>query len=139
MCGWAVERGIITASPCEGVKAPSAERSRDRVLSDDELRRVWTACDAVGWPFGPLVHLLILTGQRRDEVAEMQWSEVDLDGKTWTLPRSRAKNDQAHSVSPLPRDEKAPIELVPSAQVTKEFGFGRRTLGRRVPATRLRK
>jgi integrase len=98
MCGWAVERGIITTSPCEGVKAPSAERSRDRVLADDELRRVWAGCDAIGWPFGPLLQVLILTGQRRDEVAEMQWSEVDLDGKTWTLPRSRVKNDQAHSV-----------------------------------------
>jgi len=98
MCSWSVDRGIITASPCTGIKAPTAERSRDRVLSDDELRGVWTACDAIGWPFRDLVRLLLLTGQRRDEVGRMRWSELDLDGKTWTLPRERAKNGVAHAV-----------------------------------------
>jgi len=98
LCAWSVDRGIITASPCTGIKAPTAERSRDRVLSDDELRGVWTACDAIGWPFGALVKLLLLTGQRRDEVGRMRWSELDLGGKTWTLPRERAKNGVAHTV-----------------------------------------
>jgi len=98
MCGWAVERDIIPASPCNGVKAPSAERSRDRVLSDDELRATWQACETIGWPFGPLFQLLILTGQRRDEVAEMRWAEVDLDTRSWTLPKERTKNDKQHQV-----------------------------------------
>ena len=75
MCRWAVERGIIEHSPCDGVRAPSAEKSRDRVLSDEELRQVWRACDAIAWPFGPLVKLLMLTGARRNEVADMEWSE----------------------------------------------------------------
>jgi len=98
LCAWSVDRGIITSSPCSGIKAPTAERSRDRVLLDDELRGVWTACDAIGWPFGALVKLLLLTGQRRDEIGKMRWSELDLDGKTWTLPRERAKNGVAHAV-----------------------------------------
>ncbi len=98
MCAWAVDRGIIAASPCSGIKAPTAERSRDRVLSDDELRGVWTACDAIGWPFGALVKILLLTGARRDEVGKMRWSELDLNSKTWTLPRERAKNGVAHVV-----------------------------------------
>ncbi|WP_131113670.1 tyrosine-type recombinase/integrase [Lichenihabitans psoromatis] len=98
MCAWAVERGLIEASPCDKIKAPSAERSRDRVLSDAELRAVWDACGAIGWPFGPLVKMLALTGQRREEVGSMRWSEVDLDAKLWTLPRERSKNDQAHTV-----------------------------------------
>lgn len=98
MFGWAVERGLVDASPCEKVKAPSAERSRDRVLSDDELRQVWRAADAIGWPFGALFKVLILTGQRRNEVGSMRWSELDLDKKLWTLPRERAKNDVQHSV-----------------------------------------
>jgi len=98
LCSWAVDRGIITSSPCTGIKAPTAERSRDRVLSDDELRGVWTACDAIGWPFGALVKILLLSGARRDEVGRMRWSELDLDGKTWTLPRERAKNGVAHVV-----------------------------------------
>ncbi len=98
MCAWAVERGIITVSPCDKIKAPTAERSRDRVLSDEELRGVWKACDAIGWPFRDLVRLLILTGARRDEVGKMRWSEVDLDTATWTLPKERSKNGQAHVV-----------------------------------------
>ncbi len=98
MCSWAVDRGIITTSPCAGIKAPTAERSRDRVLTDDELRGVWTACDAIGWPFGALVKILLLTGQRRDEVGKMRWSEIDLDGKLWVLPKERSKNAQAHTV-----------------------------------------
>jgi integrase len=74
MCAWAVERDVIKASPCDAVKTPSVPRSRDRVLPDDELSLVWKACDAIGWPFGPLVQLLVLTGQRREEVAAMRWS-----------------------------------------------------------------
>src|SRR5262245_33889297 len=69
MCNWAMERGLIAVSPCTGIKPPTAERSRDRVLSDDELKDVWKAAEAIGWPFGPLVRLLILSGQRRSEVA----------------------------------------------------------------------
>lgn len=98
MCGWAVERGVIQASPCDGVKAPAAERSRDRVLDDMELMRLLRACDGVGWPFGPLIRLLALTGQRRDEVAEMRWSEVDFGARLWTIPRERVKNGVAHAV-----------------------------------------
>lgn len=98
MCRWAVERGIIEHSPCDGVRAPSAEKSRDRVLSDGELRQIWSACDAIGWPFGPLVQLLMLTGSRRNEVAGMEWSEVDLDSKVWTIPAARSKNGRAHAV-----------------------------------------
>jgi len=112
MCAWSVDRGIITASPCTGIKAPTAERSRDRVLSDDELRGVWMACDAIGWPFGALVKILLLTGQRRDEVGKMRWSELDLDGKTWTLPRERAKNGMAHVV-PLSEPALAIITALP--------------------------
>ncbi len=98
MCSWAVERDIIKVSPCDGVKAPSVARSRDRILSDEELRSVWQAADQIGWPFGAIVKLLILTGQRRDEVAGMRWSEIDLNAKTWTLPRERAKTNVEHVV-----------------------------------------
>ena len=95
---WCVARDVLATSPCAGVKPPTAERSRDRVLSDDELRLVWQAADQIGWPFGPLVKLLALTGQRRDEVGRMQWSELDLDKQLWTLPAERVKNNQPHHV-----------------------------------------
>ena len=75
---WAVKRGRLPSSPVLGVDAPSKERTRDRVLSDDELRWLWRACEKIDWPFGPFVKLLLLTGQRRDEVATLRWSELDL-------------------------------------------------------------
>jgi integrase len=96
---WAADvRGLIAVSPCKGVAAPTAESSRDRVLSDDEIRAAWAAFDDTGWPFGPLAQLLLLTGQRLSEVADAQWSEIDLEAKTWKIPKERTKNDRAHEV-----------------------------------------
>jgi integrase len=122
MCSWAVGRDIIPKSPCEGVKAPAAERSRDRVLSDDELRAAWKACDMIAWPFGPLFQLLILTGQRRDEVAEMRWSEIDLDARTWTLPKERVKNNVEHVV-PLSDAAVAILASLPRIKGKSDFVF----------------
>jgi integrase len=98
LCNWSIDRGLIETSPCDKVRAPTAERARDRVLSDDEIKVIWTALDSVGWPFGPFGKLLMLTGQRRDEVASMSWCEVDFEARTWTIPKERAKNKQAHVV-----------------------------------------
>ena len=100
--GWCVERGIIEQSPVTGIKAPSRETTRDRVLSDGELTEVCQAAAALSWPFGPFTQLLILTAQRRDEVAGMRWSEIDFDHALWTIPKERAKNGLAHEV-PLSR------------------------------------
>lgn len=96
---WAVERDIIPANPAAGVKPPGKETERDRVLSDDELRAVWAAADAMGVTAGGFVKLLILTGQRRDEVATMRWADIDFGTEaTWTLPRERTKGDRQHDV-----------------------------------------
>lgn len=95
---WAADRGVIDANPCVRIKAPAAETSRDRVLSDDELRLLWRACGSIGWPFGPFVQILLLTAQRRDEVAKIRRSELREGGTLWTIPAERAKNGQAHDV-----------------------------------------
>ncbi|MFC1458062.1 tyrosine-type recombinase/integrase [Microvirga arabica] len=71
-------------------------RARDRVLSDHELRALWAALQQIPYPFGPFVQLLLLTAQRRDEVAHMRWSEID--GDLWTIPRERYKNGRANTV-----------------------------------------
>ncbi|MCJ2117655.1 integrase arm-type DNA-binding domain-containing protein [Methylobacterium sp. J-001] len=97
---WALEREVIETTPFLRLKPPLAEASRDRVLSDAEVRLVWRAADRIGYPFGTLVQLLLLTAQRRDEVARMTWAEVDADG-LWTLPAARTKNSREHLV-PLP-------------------------------------
>ncbi len=97
MFRWAVDEGRLSTSPAAGIrKAKIKEDERDRVLGDDELRWFWIGCDELEWPFGPLCQLLLLTAQRRDEVAEMCWSEVKLGKQTWTLPKHRAKNGKAH-------------------------------------------
>jgi integrase len=98
MLAWCVERGILETSPAAGVRAPGEERSRDRELDPHELAMVWRGCDALGWPFGPLVRLLITTAQRRDEVAHMAWPDMDLERRLWTLPRELTKADRVHEV-----------------------------------------
>jgi integrase len=95
---WAVEREIIAAPPFDRIKPPAVETSRERVLSDDEIKLVWAAFEAVGHPFCAFGKLLLLTGARRAEVAGMRWSEVDLAAKTWTLPGARTKNGHEHVV-----------------------------------------
>lgn len=78
--------------------APSSEQARDRVLSDDEIRTVWRALESIGWPFGEIGKLLLLTGARRDEIATGTWSEIDLERELWTIPGSRTKNREAHGI-----------------------------------------
>lgn len=98
LMSWSVERGMIDASPIAGMKAPAKETPRERVLSDDELCALWAACDVESYPFGDCMKLLILSGQRRAEVSEMRWSELDLEKRLWTLPSQRAKNGRQHTV-----------------------------------------
>ena len=73
-------------------------KGRDRVLNDHEIAQLWHGCSAVGYPFGPLIRLLLLTGQRRSEVAGMTSTEVDLDKRVWHLPGSRTKNSHPNDV-----------------------------------------
>ena len=98
LCRWSLTRGLIDRDPSAGISAPSPERSRDRVLDDTEIRLAWQAFEAVGWPFGPIGKLLLLTGARLGEAGGMRWSELDLAARVWRLPASRVKNARAHEV-----------------------------------------
>jgi integrase len=95
---WCVGRAVLDQSPAEGVPLPSKEVARDRVLDDNELAHVILAARKIGGPYGGIVELLALTGQRREEVARLQWEELDLAHQLWTLPKSRTKNAKAHVV-----------------------------------------
>jgi integrase len=113
LCHWAMSRDggkLIKTSPCDGVDAPTAERARERVLGDAEIKLAWGAFEAIGWPFGPIGKLLLLTGARRDEVASMEWRELDLEEGVWKLPKERTKNKRPHEI-PLPP---AAIEILKS-------------------------
>ncbi|RIA46567.1 site-specific recombinase XerD [Hephaestia caeni] len=95
---WCLERGIIDATPIAGLKAPTRELSRDRVLDDGEIRRVLNAARLDAYPFRQFVPLLLATAQRRGELANMRWSELDLEARTWVIPAERAKNGKPHVV-----------------------------------------
>lgn len=95
---WCVERDLIIDNPAAGIKAPAKEVSRERVLSIDELKDLLAAAERIGYPWGPLVEMLVYTGQRLDEVAQSTWDEVDLDSRVWALSGSRTKNGRPHVV-----------------------------------------
>jgi integrase len=95
---WCVGRAVLDQSPAEGVPLPSKEVARDRVLDDEELARVILAARQIGGPYGGVVEFLALTGQRREEVAGLQWEELDLARRIWTIPKSRTKNAKTHLV-----------------------------------------
>ncbi|WP_258028260.1 tyrosine-type recombinase/integrase [Cereibacter sphaeroides] len=115
--GWCVERDILATSPAAGVKPAGKETSRARVLTDDEIRWFWTACEAEGFPWGPFGKVLLLTGQRLNEVAQMTDSEIR--GDLWHLTADRTKNGRAHDV-PLTGAVRAALDEV--ERVTDEEG-----------------
>jgi integrase len=101
--GWCESRRLIPESPCLKLKPPAKKAKRTRVLSDQELAKIWHAAAAMGYPYGPIVHLLILTLQRRGEICGMRSSELTGDLSLLKLPTQRTKNGQAHDVPLLPR------------------------------------
>lgn len=103
MFSWAMGRGILEKTPCTSLSKPAPVKSRSRTLSDDELRRIIFAARKTNRPYGAIVELLALLGQRRGEVAEMTWQEVDIEKKLWTIPAEHAKNSRAHFVNLAPR------------------------------------
>lgn len=95
---WAQKRGKVPRNPFQDLPIAAGTRERDRVLSDDELAEVWAAAGLMDYPFGPYFKLLILTLQRREEVAGMRWSELSADHGVWTIPADRMKNARPHVV-----------------------------------------
>ena len=109
---WAVKRGALAVNPWEATPRPLArETPRERVLSDAELGALYIAAGTAPEPWGVLVRLLILTGQRRGEVAGMRWDELDLTAGTWSLPGERTKNSRPHTV-PLTAEAVALLRTV---------------------------
>jgi integrase len=95
---WCVGRAVLEQSPADGVPLPAKEVARDRVLTDLELAQVILTARTMGGPYGGIVELLALTGQRREEAAGSTWDEFDLDQRIWTLPKVRTKNAKQHTV-----------------------------------------
>jgi integrase len=99
---WALDRAAIEKNPMLGMRGPASSEARDRVLSDAEIRAFWQAAGEQGHLFEHVFKLLLLTAQRREEVAGMRRREIDLDNTTWTIARERCKNGKAHTVDLCP-------------------------------------
>jgi integrase len=97
---WAVEADYIATNPVRGIKKPVTmkEMARDRVLADGELGAVWWATGDIAWHFGQAARLLILTGARLNEIAQLRWSEVDLETGTIALEGERTKTGAPHII-----------------------------------------
>jgi integrase len=120
---WLADRDVLAASPCVGITAPARETPRDRVLSDEELRRLWCAAEALGGAAGACIKLLVLTGQRRSEIAGLRRTEVD--GDVLVLPAERMKGRVSHVV-PLSTQAVALIAALPR---TGKYVFGTAAVG----------
>jgi integrase len=95
---WAVKRGVVTGNPFADLPIAKSTAKRERLLSDEELGEIWRAAGEASSPYGTVVRLLILTGQRRGEVAGMNWGELSDDLSSWTIPSERTKNGVVHVV-----------------------------------------
>jgi integrase len=100
---WAAGRGYVERNWLHDMDKPEAPKARDRVLTDHELAAIWRAAETTPAPFGLFYKLLLLTGQRRDEVAALQWADLDRATATWTIAAARTKNGRAHIVPLAPR------------------------------------
>jgi integrase len=100
---FAVARELIAVSPCSRIERPAADRTRDRVLTVDEIRQVWTALEQESSQTAALFQLYFYTAQRGGELRTMQWSDLDLDAAWWVIPAERAKNKLAHRVPLSPQ------------------------------------
>ncbi|MEM8972268.1 MAG: integrase arm-type DNA-binding domain-containing protein [Pseudomonadota bacterium] len=122
---WLHGRRIVTTIPTDGVRHNSKSRPRARYLNNDETKSIWQAADEVGYPFGHIIKLLLLTATRKEEVGGMRWSEIDYTAAEWTIPHERTKKQfksiaQPHLV-PL---SKPALELLRSVpQLCDEYVF----------------
>jgi len=91
-----IARGLVDHNPRLGIPQPAKARQRERVLSEEEIRRLWRVLDDQGTAMAASFKVRLLTAQRGVEVLTMRWA--DLDGDWWTIPGDVAKNGFSHRV-----------------------------------------
>lgn len=119
---WCVEQELIEASPCTRVRAPTAEISRDRFLSDQEIGVFWRASGGLPTPFRQWVRILMLTGQRRGEISDLRWSQISETEHQFAIPKARTKNKHHHIVHTSHAVE-AELALLPKIAGEPDFVF----------------
>jgi integrase len=119
---WAITEGLIETNPVQGTAKADEGKSRERTLSPEEMRQLWRGLGDDR--FADIVRLLLLTGQRRDEIGKLTWSEIDLARKQIVLPAERTKNGREHTI-PLSAQALAILERQPRRN-SSDFLFGER-------------
>ena len=142
---WAIGTGAygLTHSPCDHLQPRQLigkKASRRRVLDDDEIRALWAASGRLGdprldgYPWQPLFRLLLLTGQRKTEISDMQWPELDLGQRLLTIRRGQVQESAAVHLVPLSGAAIDIVEALPPAQISERrvrvFDHRRRQAGR---------
>ena len=104
MFNWAVKRDLLDASPCVQIERPAKENQRDRALSDEEVKTFWHGLEKAEMTetIRLALKLQLVTGQRKGEILTAEWSEIDTEGKVWTVPAEKAKNNMQHAVPLTP-------------------------------------
>jgi len=123
---WAVSRDLAQHNPCEGLKPPVREKSRERILTDEEISWFWKASNDMGYPYGTYFQFLLLSAQRRAEVSDMTFDE--LEGDVWKIPGERSKNGKSHSV-PLSEGLQSLIAGIPHAEGYLFTSSGKKPVG----------
>jgi integrase len=121
---WAIRRGLLEVNPCALVDRPGNEEARERTLTAAEIKELWPHFEALVYPFGPFFQMCLITGQRRTEVAEMRWADVDLEAKTWTLSADQTKAGRIHVV-PLSQTAVDILTNLPRKTLTEKNGSTR--------------
>jgi integrase len=121
-----IDRELVETNPATRVRPPAKEKSRERVLENDEIKAFWNGLDKLpGEPETKLaLKLLLTTAQRPGEIASLEWQEIDTEESVWTIPGEKSKNGLAHRVplsslaleilSSLPRANEGPVFPSPS-------------------------
>ena len=122
---WAMREGLVSTNPVANTNRRE-ERSRDHVLTNEELASVFTSSrDWDNGPYGDIIRLLILTGQRRDEIGALVWSEVDFARNVISLPGERTKNGRPHEIPMSP----SVLSILSRRRRLHPYVFGRRPFG----------
>ena len=114
-------------------RTPKPAKTRERTLEDFEIKAFWQAASETSWPFASIYRLLLLTGARREEVAGMKWSELDLDAGVWLLPGARTKNSRDHRI-PLAPQAIGILDRLAVAAIKQGYGYKDGDLFSRQPA-----
>ena len=122
---WAIDRSYLDLNPVQNIQRRAQGGSRTRTLSEPELAEVWRAC--ADDDYGRIVRLLILTGQRKTEIGDLTWTEIDLEKRQFDLPPERTKNGRAHLV-PLSEEAIRLLKEIPRFE-TRSFAFGQGSRG----------